>query len=282
MKKLALPLDALRSSSAALCTPHPIIPCAITRTPRTSEFTDTPSPVVVVPPPVAFAARASRIYCEVSSNRRNSIGRVAPCVASSCSRFAADAMLSLVPASTRTAGVVLGRPRLDVAPPPLRAEVRLRAPSPSTRLDHRPLGLARPSAPSGSRPLTRRRRPPRHRSVQARWINETASGSSSRATGREPAHDPDLRLRPDPGPRAGAGEVVQIRRRPQPIVEVRPAAPFGGAVVPRLTRHWNGNRHMWVGGHWSAALAPARSWEPNHWQHTPRGWVHVRGHWRRG
>ena len=83
----------------------------------------------------------------------------------------------------------------------------------------------------------------------------------------------------DPGP-APAQEMVVQTAPPPDIVEVRPAAPFGGAVWIGGYWHWNGTRHTWVGGHWSAPRAGYR-WESARWERTPRGWVHRPGGWRR-
>src|SRR5262249_18399810 len=84
----------------------------------------------------------------------------------------------------------------------------------------------------------------------------------------------------EPGP-APAREWVAEGAPPEPIAEVRPMAPFAGAVWIPGYWQWNGYRHVWVGGHYSAPRA-GWVWEPHHWQRTPRGWVHVTGHWRRG
>jgi hypothetical protein len=68
---------------------------------------------------------------------------------------------------------------------------------------------------------------------------------------------------------------------PAPIVETRPAMPGPGyAWVPGYYR-WNGNRYVWVHGHYSHAPRPNDSWVPGHWTQGPHGRWHWReGHWR--
>jgi hypothetical protein len=64
---------------------------------------------------------------------------------------------------------------------------------------------------------------------------------------------------------------------PPPIVEVRPAQPPGAVWIPGYW-NWNGSRHVWVGGRWSAAKAGMR-WEPDHWVHDGARWRRVPGRW---
>jgi hypothetical protein len=66
---------------------------------------------------------------------------------------------------------------------------------------------------------------------------------------------------------------------PEPIVEVRPATPFGGAVWIPGYWGWNGAHHVWIGGRYSAPRA-GFVWEANRWERGPGGWRHVQGHWR--
>ena len=67
---------------------------------------------------------------------------------------------------------------------------------------------------------------------------------------------------------------------PPPIVEVRPPAPAPNHVWIPGYWHWNGSRHVWVGGRWSAPRAGMR-WEPDHWEHNGRAYRHVQGRWVR-
>ena len=65
---------------------------------------------------------------------------------------------------------------------------------------------------------------------------------------------------------------------PPPIVEVRPAAPSPNHVWIPGYWHWNGSRHVWVGGRWSAPRAGMR-WEPDHWEHHGNVYRRVPGRW---
>ena len=190
----------------------------------------------------------------------------------------AVAVLSLSPGLARADVVVVPGVRVSVAPPPPRVEVRPVAPSAAHLWipghwawrggAHVWLGghYALPPAPG-------------YRWVAARWVNEGGQwvffeGHWAMVQPTSPSYVYD------PGP-APAQEVIVQQAPPEPIVEVRPATPFGGAVWIPGYWQWNGFRHVWVGGHWSAPRA-GWVWEPHHWQPTPRGYVWVRGHWRRG
>jgi WXXGXW repeat (2 copies) len=192
--------------------------------------------------------------------------------------LAAVTMLSFAPALAHAQAVIVPGVRVSVAPPPLRAEVRPVAPSPNhVWVNGHWAWRGRAHVWVGGHYAL----PPGagYHWVQARWVNE--GGQWTFFEGHWAMNQPTQPTYVyDPGPAPAQEEVVQ-QAPPEPIVEVRPAAPFGGAVWIPGYWHWNGNRHMWVGGHWSAPRA-GWSWEPNHWQQTPRGWVHVRGHWRRG
>ena len=191
--------------------------------------------------------------------------------------FLAAAVLQLAPALARAQIVVPGV-SVSIAPPAPRVEVRPAAPSPAH------LWIPGHWAWRGGAHVwmaghyTQPPAPGYHW-VAARWVNEGGrwvffEGHWAMSQPASPSYVYD------PGP-APAQELVVQQAPPEPIVEVRPAAPFGGAVWIPGYWHWNGSRHAWVGGHWSAPRA-GWVWEPHHWQRTPRGWVHVHGHWRRG
>lgn len=74
-------------------------------------------------------------------------------------------------------------------------------------------------------------------------------------------------------------EVVVATAPPAPLVEVRPAGPANGVWIPGFW-HWNGSRHVWVGGRWSAPK-PGMRWEPDHWEHRGNQWALVHGRWAR-
>jgi hypothetical protein len=75
--------------------------------------------------------------------------------------------------------------------------------------------------------------------------------------------------------------VVEVQMAPpQPLVEVRPPPPPGGVWIPGYW-NWNGQRHVWLSGRWSAGR-PNMHWEPDHWVRTPNnGWRQEHGHWAR-
>ncbi len=76
-------------------------------------------------------------------------------------------------------------------------------------------------------------------------------------------------------------EVYTQEAPPQPIVEVRPAVPFGGAVWVGGYWRWFGGRYHWVGGHWSGPRAGYR-WVDHRWERGPDGrWHYAQGRWSR-
>jgi hypothetical protein len=88
--------------------------------------------------------------------------------------------------------------------------------------------------------------------------------------------DPQMAYQPPPPP---VQQVVVEAAPPAPIVEVRPAIPFDGAIWVPGYWHWNGNRHIWVSGRWSARPAGYR-WEENGWSRRDDGrWERHPGHW---
>lgn len=192
--------------------------------------------------------------------------------------FAAFALLfSAGLAQAQAVRVVVPGVRVNVAPPPPRVEVRPMAPSPNhvwigghwawRNNAHVWLPGHYMLPPGGG-----------YHWEQARWVNE--GGRWVYFEGHwvvsQPT-SPSYVYEPAPAP---AQETVVEAAPPADIVEVRTAAPFAGAVWIPGYWHWNGNRHMWVGGHWSAARA-GMVWEPHHWQRTPHGWRDVPGRWRR-
>jgi len=192
--------------------------------------------------------------------------------------LAAVSMLSLaVPGLAHAQPVVVPGVRVSIAPPPMRVEVRPAAPSPNH------IWIAGHWAWRGGAHVWMPGRyalppAPGYRWVAARWVNE--GGRWTFFEGHWAMNQPAQPVVYEPPPPPAQEEVVQ-EAPPAPIVEVRPAAPFAGAVwIPGYWR-WSGHHHVWVGGHYSAPRA-GWTWEPNHWEHTPRGWVHRPGHWRRG
>ncbi|HEY4772310.1 MAG TPA: hypothetical protein VIH50_04690 [Steroidobacteraceae bacterium] len=83
-----------------------------------------------------------------------------------------------------------------------------------------------------------------------------------------------------PGTSFGA-VVVDIDVAPPPLqVEVVPAARAGFVWAPGYW-NWNGNRHVWVGGHWIHER-PGFHWVHEDWVQAGGHWHFQRGHWERG
>jgi hypothetical protein len=90
------------------------------------------------------------------------------------------------------------------------------------------------------------------------------------------APDPGVVYQPPPPP--GRPEIVETAP-PQPIEEVRPAAPFPDALWIPGYWDWSGVRYVWVAGRWSAR-PQGYAWEDYRWKHRRDGkWEHKHGHW---
>jgi hypothetical protein len=167
--------------------------------------------------------------------------------------------------------------RVMTAPPPVRVEVRSRAPSPrhqwvagywgwrGGRHVWLPGHWAMPPAPG-------------YIWEPAVWRNEGGSWTFFEGHWRasEPVAPGYVYQPPAPPEQAMVVEAPP----PQPLVEVRPALPFPGAIWIPGFWNWNGNRHVWVGGRYSARPA-GYGWEENRWERRGDGhWVHRPGHWR--
>jgi hypothetical protein len=77
---------------------------------------------------------------------------------------------------------------------------------------------------------------------------------------------------------------IFVRVGPPPVV----VEHYGRRPSPRHV--WVGGyyrwdphyaRYAWMGGHWAVPPHPGWVWRPGRWVQRPRGWVFVRGHWRR-
>jgi hypothetical protein len=77
-----------------------------------------------------------------------------------------------------------------------------------------------------------------------------------------------------------AGVVYVSTPPPPPIVEPVIVSPGSGYVWIRGYQSWNGNRYVWVAGHWELRPADRHGWVPGHWRHNGQGWYWVPGHWR--
>jgi hypothetical protein len=67
---------------------------------------------------------------------------------------------------------------------------------------------------------------------------------------------------------------------PAPIVERRPPPPDRGFVWIDGYQRWDGQRYVWVGGHWDRPPRPGAVWVPHRWVHRHGGWAMAEGHWR--
>jgi hypothetical protein len=80
---------------------------------------------------------------------------------------------------------------------------------------------------------------------------------------------------------AAANAQVYVRvGPPAPIVERRMAPPERGYVWVNGYHRWDGERYVWVPGHWDRPPHRHARWVRHHWVHRRGGWVLVDGHWR--
>ncbi len=109
-----------------------------------------------------------------------------------------------------------------------------------------------------------------------KWENRAGKWMFHEGRWRAPETATPQVYEPPPPP---AQPEVAVQAPPPPIVEVRPPAPPNGVWIPGYWR-WNGTRHEWIGGRWSAAKQGMR-WEPDHWEHHGNQWQMVHGRWSR-
>ncbi len=67
---------------------------------------------------------------------------------------------------------------------------------------------------------------------------------------------------------------------PAPLVEVRPAPPYGGAIWIGGYWNWNHRRYHWVGGRWDRPRH-GYAWHAPRWQRQGHRWAVHTGGWRR-
>ena len=77
-----------------------------------------------------------------------------------------------------------------------------------------------------------------------------------------------------------SGAVYVRARPPAAVVEVRGVAPGPEFVWVDGYHRWDGERHVWVAGHWERRPRGNARWVPGRWRHSDRGWYWVEGHWR--
>jgi hypothetical protein len=79
---------------------------------------------------------------------------------------------------------------------------------------------------------------------------------------------------------ARAGRLY-VRVPPPPLtVEVRGVAPGPEHVWIEGYHRWDGDRYVWVPGHWDRRPRAGAAWVAGHWGHDRHGWYWVEGHWR--
>ncbi len=69
---------------------------------------------------------------------------------------------------------------------------------------------------------------------------------------------------------------------PPPQVEVQGAPPSPRHMWTPGYWHWNGARHVWIGGHWSEPPQTGMVFEPAHWDNRGGRYFFVDGRWKFG
>ncbi len=78
-----------------------------------------------------------------------------------------------------------------------------------------------------------------------------------------------------------ASRAVYVRAAPPASQnELRPTAPFPGAVWQAGYWHWGGGKYVWVAGRW-VRPKHGKTWIAGFWQQTPRGWRWQSDHWQK-
>lgn len=67
---------------------------------------------------------------------------------------------------------------------------------------------------------------------------------------------------------------------PEPIIEMRGAAPGIDFIWIDGYYSWNGVTYIWYPGRWYHRPYPYSIWIGGGWQHHNRGWRYHPGHWR--
>jgi len=172
---------------------------------------------------------------------------------------------------------VVGGVRVNLAPPPLREEIRPAAPSANHTWigghwgwrggQHVWLGGTWVMPPEQGMFWE-----------PAQWVNEGGSYMFYEGHWRAPEVRPEVVYEPPPQPQ----QPIEVEvAPPEPILEVRPSLPFEGAVWIPGYWNWHGSRHVWVGGRWTAPR-PGHVWVEGGWDRGERGHYRYRqGYWRR-
>ena len=83
---------------------------------------------------------------------------------------------------------------------------------------------------------------------------------------------------PQPGYVAQPGVVVVEAGPPAPYAEVIGVAPAPGYVWISGAWFWEGGRHVWHRGYWSAPR-PGHYWVAHHWEQVGHSWHFREGYW---
>jgi WXXGXW repeat (2 copies) len=115
--------------------------------------------------------------------------------------------------------------------------------------------------------------------VEPRWVQQTGGrwGFYEGYWAPTVAPAPSVAYEPVPPP---VEPVVVTVAPPAPIVEVRPAVPFAGAIWIPGYWQWSGVQHVWLAGRWSAPR-PGFVWVGARWRHAGPQWRFEPGYWRR-
>jgi len=78
----------------------------------------------------------------------------------------------------------------------------------------------------------------------------------------------------------GAQQII-VRMPPPPIIVERPGpAPEPGFVWISGYQRWDGDRYVWVPGHYERPPHEHGVWVGHRWAHRGGHWAFVEGHWR--
>lgn len=175
--------------------------------------------------------------------------------------------------------------RVNLAPPPVRVEVRPVAPS------ARHTWIAGHWTWRGNQHVWSPGAwmlPPNQGWVwePARWVNENGAWVFFEGHWKHP-NPPMRELVAVPSPGGGVAveavamdPVLVAQAPPAPIAERQPVQPFPSATWIPGYWHWQGNRYSWVAGYWEAPRGREWTWEAHHWQPEGNHWRFVAGHWR--
>ncbi len=89
-----------------------------------------------------------------------------------------------------------------------------------------------------------------------------------------------VRYIPSPGPGPGPREVIVVREPPPPRREVIPARPPPGMIWVGGYWSWQGDRHIWIAGHFERPPRAQAVWVQPRWERRGGGYIFIEGSWR--